>query len=889
MKNNKFILLGLLCIIGQNSWAQQKNNYFDIVKQSDDYFKTSGTKNPDYKNYQRWKWYFSTRTALNGDLLNTTDYKQNALQQINWMTPNLTESNTGAWSFLGPDNVASTDEGIGRVNRITFHPTSAATLFASTAGGGLWKTTNSGASWFCLTNGLPNLNTSGMAIDYTNTNILYLLTGDGDGSGGSANGQFGYGRYSIGVLKSYDGGGTWVQTNLTFLETDNVDAYKIIMHPTNPNILFVATSSGIYKTTDGFNTFTRVRNLRTYDIEFRPNNASTVYATGDGYFFRSTNTGSTWGNGKYLSGNARCEIAVCPSLDTRVYILSGPSTAIGEFNGFFRYNNTDSSITDLANTPNILGSSSVGNDKKDQAWYDLALAVNPTTSAQINTGGIYSWRSTNSGSSFSYVNPNSSTPPSKYHADIHELAYNPLNNYLYMACDGGMYVSTDFGVTFDAINTNLAITQYYKISSSKTNATLILGGAQDNGTNKRTANNSSFTKVSGADGMDCTFGNSTNNIHFTSAQDGVIYRSGNAGSSFTTFTNPELTSIGLGHDSGYVVGQWCTPIALHPSNDNILFLGYEHVIKVTRNTSPFVYNVYEDISDRGTGYRNVSGKTFLKVGTSNANRIYAGDNEGYYTNSSEKWNAVYRTNDGGATWTSIRSEVRSAKPPVTDLAVNPGNSLDIWLTYGGYVSGKKVFHSSDGGDNWTDVTGTLPNVPVNCILYGDDASNTNDPIYIGTDIGVFYKDNSLGDWIPYHNGLPAVEVTDLELNFTDNLLRAGTYGRGMWETSLYSNCNADLTFSTSNQTYNLSYYHQASNTINSTAETFGNGVEVFYKAGVDIDLKEGFVASAFDNTSVFEAFIGNCGGGVPSIQNKQSSAAKTGYLINYKQAIKKAD
>ncbi|MGB3007377.1 MAG: 3-coathanger stack domain-containing protein, partial [Chitinophagaceae bacterium] len=150
----------------------------------------------------------------------------------------------------------------------------------------------------------------------------------------------------------------------------------------------------------------------------------------------------------------------------------------------------------------------------------------------------------------------------------------------------------------------------------------------------------------------------------------------------------------------------------------------------------------------------------------------------------------------------------------------------------------------------------------------------------GTDIGVFYRDNTLADWIPFSNGLPSVEVTDLELNLADNLLRAGTYGRGMWETSLYSNCVANLTLSTANQSIPASYYHQVSNNISSTAITLGTGAEVFYKSGVEVELKDGFIASALDTTSTFRAFIGPCGGGVPiSRSTIFPPEVKTGRLV----------
>lgn len=800
-------------------------------------------------------------------MVNTTDYKQAALEQTNWMAPSSVEANTGSWGFLGPNTVSSNDEGIGRVNRIIFHPTSATTLFASTAGGGLWKTTNSGSSWSCLTNGLPNLNTSGMAIDYSNPNILYLLTGDGDGANGGAANQFGYGRYSTGVLKSTDGGSTWYQTGLKFNETGKVEVFKIIIHPTKPNILFVASNFGIYKTSDGGSTWTKVFIYITYDIEFRPNNPTVIFASTDGTLHRSNNTGDSWTFNRTIPGSGRTAIAVCPSNNTKIYVLAGPSFAAGTFRGFFSFNTIDSTLTTVTTAPNILSGSSTGDDSKDQADYDLCLAVKPDNASYVYTGGIRLWRTTNGGSSFSWVDDYTISPLSKYHADIHDLAYNPLDGKLYMACDGGMYVSADNGATFSAINTNLSITQYYKISTSKTNVDLMLGGAQDNGTNKRTGNNSAFLKVHGADGMDCAFGNSSNAIHYVSEQDGVIYRSNNSGSSFSKIASPKIVDSVMGLDSGTTYAPWCTPIALHPANDNVIYLGYNRLIKVTFDPNNNTYSYATLVS--------YNAKTFVKVGKSNTNRIYIGDNH-----SSSGNNVIYRSDDGGTNWTNILYEYIGNLPPITDLTINPGNSLEIWLTYGGYVNSTKVLYSSDGGVTWINVGGSLPNIPINCIMYGDDANNTNDPVYIGTDIGIFYKDNTLADWIPFSNGLPSVEVTDLELNAADNLLRAGTYGRGIWQSSLYSSCVATLNLTTANQSVNTSYYHQVSNSITSTANAYGNGSNVFYKAGVEIILTDGFWAATLDSGSVFKAAIGPCSGGVPSRPaSPAQQIQRTGYMV----------
>lgn len=269
------------------------------------------------------------------------------------------------------------------------------------------------------------------------------------------------------------------------------------------------------------------------------------------------------------------------------------------------------------------------------------------------------------------------------------------------------------------------------------------------------------------------------------------------------------------------------------------------------------------------------------MGQSNANRIYAGSNK--------NGNTVNRSDDGGANFTLIRSQSSSSWPPVTDLAINPGNSLKIFLTYGGYTVNTKVYYSSDGGATFTNVTGSLPNIPINCVVYGDNVNSTVDPVYIGTDIGVFYKDNNLGDWIPYSNGLPVVEVSDLEVNAGSNILWAGTYGRGIWTSTLHNNCVTSYTLNTGNQLIGSPYFFQASNNIISTALVYGSGANVFYKAGVEIELKEGFQAFPFDSAHTFRAYLGPCTGGVPTSPPIPyiKEDGKSGHLTESKKAVEK--
>lgn len=868
----KFLFLAIATVFLTGTFLKAQNkgaNFFESSKKANEYFKAQGKKTFGYNQFKRLEWYFSTRIGLDGNLVNNSQFKQEALQQTNNMSslngPIALLANAGAWNLVGPTSVAGGHNGIGRVNRITFHPSNASTFYVSSAGGGLWRTTNAGAGWSCLTNGLPNINTSGMVIDYNNTNNMYLLTGDGEALGGSAFRQFGYAKYSIGVLKTYDGGQTWFQTGLSWDESDEVKAYKIVMHPTNPNIILVATNKGLYSTVNGGNNWAPVATgdgvQDFYDIEFKPGTPATVFACSSTGFYRSINNGSTFTltNSITSSNSGRTALAVCPSNTNRVYLLAGKVIGDNRFRGFFRFNDADATLTFINDSPNILGRDGSGIDSADQSGYDLAMAVNPNNSAYVITGGIREWITTNSGVSFTFESN------TDYHDDIHDLVYNPLNNKLYMCGDGGVYVSSDHGVSWDDLNSGLAVSQYYEIAVSQSNADLIMGGLQDNGTNKRLSNSTAFSQILGADGMDCSFGNS-NAIHYASIQEGTFYRSANSGGSFTKIITPQLLAT-----FGISVGNnWVVPIAVHPADDDTIFLSYRTaLVKAWRGT--LGWNNFTKLLS--------TGGTFIKVGKSNNRRLYCGNNQS--SNGVDLFNSVRRSDDGGSNWTTIRSQLRSSTPPITDLAINPGNSLEIWLTYGGYTSATKVFYSSDGGATFANITGSLPNVPINTVVYGNEVNDGNDPVYIGTDIGVFYRDNSLGDWIPYNNGLPVVEVTDIEFSAADNKIRIGTYGRGIWESTLYNSCQTDLNLTTANQAINMPYYHQASNTITSTAMVYGTGSKVFYKAGTQIDLKVGFEGASYDYETVFEATIGPCGGGVPNASDPVlMQNNKSGYLVN---------
>jgi hypothetical protein len=242
----------------------------------------------------------------------------------------------------------------------------------------------------------------------------------------------------------------------------------------------------------------------------------------------------------------------------------------------------------------------------------------------------------------------------------------------------------------------------------------------------------------------------------------------------------------------------------------------------------------------------IDGRSAMAIGTSNTDRVYAA-----YLKS------MYRSDNGGSSWVGISAEIPDID--ISFISVNPNNSLDVFVTLVGFYDGQKVYRSTDGGINWTNISGSLPNIIMNCIAYEDTEGNPDDALYIGTDVGVFYRDNNLGDWIPFSNWLPTVPVFDLEINETNDYIFAGTFGRGLWRSPTYTICEISWTLG-GNGGVGQSYY-QASDYINST-RVFNQGIgqEGYYKAGNLINLQPGFQVA---NGSKFKAFLGPCSGGVP--------------------------
>ncbi len=304
----------VILLFSTMGWSQkpifsENQNFYELQAQMNDYYKT----NPSASGRTQWKrkeWFYGPRVFPSGRMngLRNRIFQE----QEKYLKQNTgPRSVHGQWLFLGPTdhiNPGQFEGGKGRINAFAIHPTNSQIIYAATSGGGLWRTANGGATWVNISSRLQLLSISDVGIDPTNTNRIFIATGDAD-----------TGEASSGILQSFDEGSTWHSTSVnTNILYSGETIHKILINPDSSSVQFVATSSRILRTTDHWSTFNTVHGGRTFDIEFKPGNTGQLYSSGSFDFRRSTDGGLTWsivsdGVLSGVTGSTRTEMAVSPA------------------------------------------------------------------------------------------------------------------------------------------------------------------------------------------------------------------------------------------------------------------------------------------------------------------------------------------------------------------------------------------------------------------------------------------------------------------------------------------------------------------------------------------------------------------------------------------------
>ncbi len=735
----KIVPLLLLLSFTINTSAQQQ--VFDLMERTDlsiqeveiranRYFDSAGTgRGSGYKQFQRWLYERKFHTDENGYFISPQIEWNNYLQSRNNMRAETVTA--GNWVSLGPSSWTYTsgwNPGTGRISAMAIHPANQNIIYVGSPGGGLWKSTNAGANWAPLTdNNSLWMSIFAITIDPADQNIIYVGTSTGL------------------LLKSTNAGGSFAITGAGPAGTIR----KILIHPASTNIVFAAATNGIWRSTNAGVSWTQVHSGSKEDIEFKPDNANIMYASGNDVV-RSVDNGLTWatlGAAQGITNSGRTLVSVSAANPNIVYAVQANGSLFGRMyrSSDAGLNFTTTVVGNPASGTNYFGYNPDGTGTTGQATYDMGMDVSPTNANDVYIAGIICWQSVNGGTSFTALTIWSYPNATGYnHADVHGLFW--INSTIYSISDGGIYKSIDNGDNWTDLSPGLTIRQFYRIANSQTNATVITGGAQDNGSVVRQTSGN-WADWLGADGMEGLV-SPTNHLNiWGTSQGGAFYRSVNGGASYTGLGQPSL-------------GLWVTPFVIHPTNETILYGGWTGVWKSVNS---------------GTSWTNISsgvitaGVVDLAIAPSNPNFIYASSNS-----------VLYVTTNDGATWAT-----RIAPSIINDIAVDPTNPSKIWIVCNSATN--RVFVSTDAGATFTNISANLPAIVPRAVVVDD---NTPRGIYVGMNIGVFYKTEADASWTDYSTNLPMVAINELEIQKASGKIRVATYGRSVWESPVENGCAA---------------------------------------------------------------------------------------------------
>ena len=682
----------------------------------------------------------------------------------------------------------------GRVTAIAADPHDPNTFYVGAAGGGVWKTSDGGLTYIPLTDDQPCSAIGAVAVAPSSRFTLYVGTGEGNNSGDS--------RSGVGILKSTDGGQSWTVIPGPSNAFVRKGFSKIAISPTNPNVVYAAVTNagsgvrgntGIWKTTDGGTTWknTTVTNglspLNYYeDVAVDPTNPNQLYAaiglgfsTQDGVY-TSPDGGNTWTivDASLPSGKSSGRSAVVVDNTGAVYVSMSTSlrgsAAPGVLLGLYASAAGGVAWTNL-NAPNYIAAG--------QGWYDNAVAVSPINPKFIYGAGMEDYHVETIGKNNAIVGTTDGGTTwfdmtvGQYlagpHTDHHALAWDAAGRLL-DGNDGGVWrlenaslntnptvpragVGLSSNIQWSNLNGNLSTVQFTGVALDPFNAKIAYGGAQDNGTSKFTAAQG-WVSAQGGDGGFTRVNQFSPNIVYATYTGISLQISFDGGANFQS----AVGGINLKDLSEGDLANFYMPYILDPADQT-------HVLVGTNN-------LYESFS-YGLGYNMIAAFGVNGFNPSKrATDAIAVNGNTYYVSAGGSLFA----STGGTNWNDVTPAQWAGKGGLFgDLFVSPSDATDAYTvcsTFNGAGTGH-VFHTTNGGTSWDDISGNLPDEPFNAIKI---ALHTG-TIYVGGDDGVYYSNNVGQSWARLGTGLPKVQVVDLTISNDTGLLGVGTHGRGLWE------------------------------------------------------------------------------------------------------------
>ncbi|MBX7051164.1 MAG: hypothetical protein K1X54_03920 [Flavobacteriales bacterium] len=716
--------------------GNENNNFFDIQQAAETYFnqhETDEGSDNAYIKYKRWEWYWKSRIMPDGsfpDLIANKRIFDEAKVGVAGSNRDL----SSPWTNINQTYGDGGYNGMGRATSVAFHPTDPDIFYVGAPIGGIWKTTDGGETYSALGDSLPYVSVGNICVDHQNPDIIYITIGD----------HVGWWNYGLGVYKSIDGGQTWEPTGNIADFTNSIAYMRMVMNPYNSQELFVAQTNGLFRTQDGGENWEMVHDGSHHDVIFKPGSDAVLYCATDDYFgssevYVSVDHGENWTQSSDFNMTANyLELTVTPAQPEFLGIQSSASGTMDFYASF------DSGLTV---------------DYISMMPDDGVIFFSPQYQDVLYCGFVVVYRSVDGGFSWEqFTDWYDSGEFVEVHADNRNVVYHPLTNEIFFCNDGGVYKYDEDMDWWTELTAGLIITQYYRIAVSQNDEIFMIGGTQDNGGRKRVG----FTEweaTNGGDAMEVAINHEDDEIIYTTYINGQLYRS------YDQWNGDTYHEITPQESQG---GAWVTPYVLQPSDPSIIVAGYEDVYRSNNQG-----NSWTALSSNLTG--NVDNKiSAIAVATTNDDVIYASYGV-----------RLYYTANSGDTWGSQNVFLGATNgAEISSIVVHPYDASKLWVTISGYAVGKKVFFSDDGGDSFTNVSFNLPNVPINASVIDKESPHLD--LYVGTDVGVFIFNEDLAAWEYFGEGLPNTSVTDLEIQYSSRKLRAGTFGRGIWENDLFS-------------------------------------------------------------------------------------------------------
>ena len=676
----------------------------------------------------------------------------------------------------------------GRVTTVTGVPSQPKTFYMGVASGGLFRTTDNGATWVPITDGKVPLGSTGcVTVADSDPNIIYLGTGS---DGVRSNVSTGRGMY-----KSTDGGETWKFIGL--YNAGQIGAVRI--HPKNPDIVWVAAGGdifkpnpdrGIYKTTDGGATWRKVLfvsdQVGAMDVEIQPGNPNVVYAwmsrlerkpwtiisgSREGGFYKSTDGGDTFS--KIATGLpptliGKGNLAVTAANPNRLYALIEAKPG----GGFYRSEDAGQTWT-LTNSQGSL---------IQRPFYYTTLGADPSNADVVYAGAEGFFKSTDAGKTFAPMR----TP----HGDNHDIWINPNDSQiLVQANDGGANVSTDGGRTWST-QMNQPTAEIYGIWVDNQFPYKLYGAQQDNTTLIISSHAEPFSTADWRTGPGCE----TGPIMPHPLNPEIVYASCKGQYGVMNLKTGQEKSYWIGGQSLYGNAasdliyrmQRVSPMAISPHDPEVLYYGSQYVHR-TRDRGVTWERISPDLTARPECCQGISGEPITRdvTGEEFYSTLYAitesplekgviwtGANDGPF----------YITRDNGKKWANITPKDLPTGGRVQFIEASPHRKGSAYFAVYRWLLGDYqpyIYRTNDYGQTWTRLTdgknGIPEDWPTRVVREDPDRAGL---LYAGTEFGMFISFDNGAQWQPFQMNLPNVPVTDIKVHRKD--LVVSTQGRAIW-------------------------------------------------------------------------------------------------------------